>query len=632
MSSPSWADDGLKKPLDHSSYDEWNSIRSTQLARDGKWLLYSISPGKGDSTLKVRELKSQREFVIARGSSARFTYDSRFMLCVVQPDSEALKAAQKAKKPAHEQPQPSLLILDLKTGKSRSMPRARSYSLPRKASGWVAITMSTSGAKVSAAAKMSEVKQEEQIAPAQQQPAEEPAAEQSANKQTTPKESAKKPAQKTPGETESKSEPGSKKTPTSKKKKSAGADLILMELATGMETTYPYVTSHRFSEDGKRLALTISVEEGQTSLKDGVTVIQLPDQHTEQIVTGAGHYRGLTFDESGQRLAFLTDRDTYTEKEPTYAIYCAKAPDAEPTALVTVKSEAIPKDWHIPDSSRLNFSQHGKSLFFTTAPKPQEPEKEADDDEKPVKVDIWHWQDPLLQPMQLRRAEMEKRRTFLAVAHLKDDKILQLASTEMPQVVTGDEGNSRFAIGISDLPYRKLISWDTGYQDAFLLDTLTGKADRILEKAPSAPSFSPKAKYLVWWDSQKRAWFGMSTDARKQINLSAKIPHAVHDELHDTPSPPRGYGLAGWTDNDKEVLIYDRFDIWAVNPQRPNQPRCITEGTGRKSSTRFRIQRLDREAPVSQAKNRSTCQRSTTKISRLATIATKCPVTRSPCN
>jgi len=41
-----------------------------------------------------------------------------------------------------------------------------------------------------------------------------------------------------------------------------------------------------------------------------------------------------------------------------------------------------------------------------------------EDDEKKVEVDIWHWQDPLLQPNQLLQVQRERGRTWLAVAHL----------------------------------------------------------------------------------------------------------------------------------------------------------------------------------------------------------------------
>ena len=66
-------------------------------------------------------------------------------------------------------------------------------------------------------------------------------------------------------------------------------------------------------------------------------------------------------------------------------------------------------------------------------------------------------------------------------------------------------------------------------------------------------------------------------------------------ETHDSPSHPTPYGQAGWTDGDKSVLLYDRYDIWEVHPDGGGA-RMITAGLGRKQQIVFRHSRT--EAPV----------------------------------
>src|SRR5690606_26759710 len=53
------------------------------------------------------------------------------------------------------------------------------------------------------------------------------------------------------------------------------------------------------------------------------------------------------------------------------------------------------------------------------------------------------------------------------------------------------------------------------------------------------------------------------------------------------------YGSAGWTTDDSRFLIYDRHDIWAVDPTGRAEPRNITEGIGRRDNLRLRYVRLD---------------------------------------
>ena len=136
-----------------------------------------------------------------------------------------------------------------------------------------------------------------------------------------------------------------------------------------------------------------------------------------------------------------------------------------------------------------------------------------------------------------------------------------------------------------------------GYRDAYLINVRSGKSEMILEKIRSTPSLSPDGKYVTWWDTDSRNWFTLAIkDPSQKINASKTISHPLYNELHDTPSDPRPHGLAGWTTGDKHLLIYDRYDIWKLDPTDNSPPVCITNGAGRKNKIRYRIQRLDREA------------------------------------
>jgi dipeptidyl aminopeptidase/acylaminoacyl peptidase len=45
-------------------------------------------------------------------------------------------------------------------------------------------------------------------------------------------------------------------------------------------------------------------------------------------------------------------------------------------------------------------------------------------------------------------------------------------------------------------------------------------------------------------------------------------------------------------------VVYDQFDIWAIDPTGARAPRNLTEGVGRATNTRFRYIDLDRDDPV----------------------------------
>ena len=74
-----------KAPLDHSVYDGWNRISARAISNDGRWVLYRLTPGLGDSELLVRNIESGQTFEIDRGNAARFSHDSRFVVFEIQP-------------------------------------------------------------------------------------------------------------------------------------------------------------------------------------------------------------------------------------------------------------------------------------------------------------------------------------------------------------------------------------------------------------------------------------------------------------------------------------------------------------------------------------------------------------------
>src|SRR5690606_5809 len=203
-------------------------------------------------------------------------------------------------------------------------------------------------------------------------------------------------------------------------------------------------------------------------------------------------------------------------------------------AVAAAGTRGIPEDWGVSEHGTLSFSENGQRLFFGTAPRPvPEPEDSTPDDEKVV-LDVWHWQDPYIQPMQLRQRERELRRTYQAVVHLRDGRVVQLATADVPEVVVARRGDADIALGRSNLPYRREVTWGRSGNDAYLVDVATGARDKVLEYARCNVSISPERKYHYWFDGNERAWFTANDARRRVANVSRPNPHTVHNEQDDT--------------------------------------------------------------------------------------------------
>jgi dipeptidyl aminopeptidase/acylaminoacyl peptidase len=66
-----------------------------------------------------------------------------------------------------------------------------------------------------------------------------------------------------------------------------------------------------------------------------------------------------------------------------------------------------------------------------------------------------------------------------------------------------------------------------------------------------------------------------------------------YNEIDDRPNYPSSYGIAGWTENDASILIYDRYDIWEFNPENSSGTKITS---GRENKTSYRYVELDKEA------------------------------------
>ena len=105
----------------------------------------------------------------------------------------------------------------------------------------------------------------------------------------------------------------------------------------------------------------------------------------------------------------------------------------------------------VSDQAPPRFSRDGQRLYLghraTTAPPAAEGAPE------PRAVDIWNWQDPYLQPMQRVRAQQERNRNYRAMVYTADKRLVQLATTDLPNVNVDDDAT--IAVGTSELAYRQ---------------------------------------------------------------------------------------------------------------------------------------------------------------------------------
>nr|MBP7109939.1 S9 family peptidase [Chitinophagaceae bacterium] len=233
-------------------------------------------------------------------------------------------------------------------------------------------------------------------------------------------------------------------------------------------------------------------------------------------------------------------------------------------------------------------------LFFGTAPI-QAPKDTTLVDIDLVKLDVWHYNDDYLQPVQLRRLQRDLQTNYLAVYDFNDNSLQQLETEEIPTVYQTNEGDGNQFVGVTDFGKRIESQW-TGStkKDIYAINVKDGSKKLVkkdLEGFVSPQTISPKGKYIMWYDNKAKNYF--SWDGATTKNITANIKFPLWDEEHDSPSDPPPYGIMKWQEDEQAILVYDRYGIWKIDVNAKQAPINIVAGRDKK--IRYRYVTTDRE-------------------------------------
>lgn len=537
-----------KRPLNHEDYDGWERISSEKISKNGQWVGYQISPQDGDSRLEILSFKQPaRKFVIPRGTAFDFSPDDAFAVGKISPENDSVRILKLKKTKKDDMPSDSLFIYQMSNGNFIKIPKVKSYAMPSEAGSWIAILYQ--------------------------------------------KEKAKKPAM-----TDSTTTTDST-AKAEKPKKTDGTKLEVRKLDGSISYDFERVKSFSFSPNGDFLHYVLAEED--TLDNAAIYLLNLATGKSKMVSEGMTSYTSVTFSPKSKYLAYLTTNDSTKSKKPYHSLYLVNTQTGANEEVASKSAVGILENGRVSPDQNIKFSENEARLFFGIAPDYEDYSYENDttilDDER-VSLDIWGWQDAEIQPMQLVRKSQAEKKAYMASIDLGTKKIIQLGTPEVDNVLLESKVERDFGLAYTDSPYRRSYSWDVQIgRDLYLVDFKTGQKTLIEKDASGFPSISPEGKYVSWYDARDSSWVAYDVASKKKINLTTALSPVFYDEIHDSPSLPGSYGNAGWIAGDAAFLIYDRFDIWRVDPKNPSAAVNITQGIGRKEKIVFRRQNLDRE-------------------------------------
>lgn len=534
-----------KRSLTHNDYDQWESLTSEKITKNGQYAGYQINPQEGDGRVEIFPIKNpSQKMIISRGTGFLFSHDDLYAIGKISPQKDSVKVLKLKKKKGDDLPKDSLFILSLSSGKIEKLARVKSYAMPAEKGNWLAILF---------------------------------------EKETSKKEVAK----------DSVKSSVDSLAKVEKPKKTDGTRLLVRSLDGVKSWEFDRVKSYSFSPNGDFLQYTLAEEEKEDNA--AVYLLSLSSGESQLVHEKMTTYSNVTFSPQSSTLAFISTDDSLKAKKPEHTLYIYTISKGAFSTQINKSSLGL-SNYRISPDRGLRFSEDESRLFFGIAPDYKDFAYESDTtilDEERVSLDIWGWQDAEIQPMQLINKAREERKTYLTTIDLRDFSIAQLGTPEIEDVALENKITKDFALAWTDSPYRRNYSWDIQIgRDLYLVDFKSGTKTLIEKNVSGTPRLSPSGKYAYWYDSRDSSWVATDIPSNTKIDLTKNLPVYFHDELHDSPSLPGSYGTEGWLKDDAAILINDRYDIWKIDPKNPAAAVNLTMGIGRKDHLTFRRESL----------------------------------------
>ncbi|WP_430409877.1 alpha/beta hydrolase family protein [Kordia sp.] len=327
----------------------------------------------------------------------------------------------------------------------------------------------------------------------------------------------------------------------------------------------------------------------------GIYAYQTASKSKKVIDTSLYDYKKLSVDKKGDQLAYLAERDsTKTDSVPLKLFLYS---ENKRLPLIINEEARLGNKQTLSAESGPFFSQDGNRLYFFSKLKSEHKKDTTLTDDEIPQVDVWNWQDKVIQPRQKANEKFLKEDTRLRYFDIKKERFVQLQDDTLDGINLGGKYATKYVLGFDRKPY-VLETWNIPWKtDYYSVNVASGKKQLLVKGASSSLYITLHGDYVVYFDLEAKNWFSVHLETLQKYNLTKNINVAFENEDNDVPALARAYGTGDF-DKNGNLLVYDKYDIWSVSLDGKKKPENITRD-GRKKKIRFRIKKLDTENRLS---------------------------------
>lgn len=555
-----------KKDLSPDDYGKWQSLSGSALSPNGDWAAYEVKIQEDNDTLYVMNRLTNKRYSLEFGTQPAFSKDNKWLAWSI---GVPFKEAEKLR----EQHQPirfKMGLLNLQTGRKFVIDDVSAFKFSENGK-FLAVSL------------------------------------------TPPKEN-----------------------------KDKGAVLLLKNLADSSTRTIGNVTAYDFNKKSDHLAYIV---ESANQAGNSVELFNLNNYTLKIIASDTLKFSKLAWSKEGDGLAFykIIKDEGYEEENAKVYVYAPLYKNPSLAVFDPAIQASFPKGQRINPSSPLRLNENVTAAYFSVddwTAKPKKPEgkdsaatrkkngpavivdtatatgvgakegkplpaKSSDSSktkpsakpsgenkDKPAAVDVWHWKDAEIQPRQKITYMKDKEQSYLSVWNIAANTFYQLASDSVP--LANFAGSHPYAVTFTEKKYKPAFKED--FTDIYLVNGRTGERKQIGEKVIMQggflPALSPDGKFALYY--KEKQWFTYNTASGQTVNITQNIPTNFENFRDDHPAAKPPFGMGGWIKGDKEVLLYDEYDVYAVKPDGKGF-RKLTNGAA--DEIQHRVMRLDDKDP-----------------------------------
>ena len=219
----------------------------------------------------------------------------------------------------------------------------------------------------------------------------------------------------------------------------------------------------------------------------------------------------------------------------------------------------------------IMFSRDGRYIFYNSRP-PQKGDPKTD-------LQVWHAADKLL-PI----AKPWSMRVKLMLWEPAKGRILPITTNQYPQgFLTGGEQHAVLYDPDRYEPQSNFFAT----RDLHLMDLATGSQRLLLKEQDGEGNHlvaSMGGRFIAYF--RERDWHVYDIKKGTHTNITRGLGTSFDDTGFDRAGDFPAWGIAGWTDADQALLVYDAHDLWKIAPDGTGAQRLTN---GRESGTVFRI-------------------------------------------